>query len=137
MTKNDFFKIEVKGIKELQNTLKSIDNELQDILSKAVSQGAAVVEKDAKMRVVVKTGTLRRSIREIKTIRSPTRAESQVGTDIKYAARIEFGYTGPDRRGRTFHQGARPYLRPALDENKNEITQAVNSYIENALARFK
>jgi len=133
----DTFKVEVKGIKELQNTFKIIEKDLQDILSKAVSQGAAVVEKDAKMRVVVKTGTLRRSIREIKKVRSPTRAESQVGTDIKYAARVEFGYTGPDKRGRKFHQVAQPYLRPALDNNKDKINSTVEAYIANALARYR
>ena len=37
-----------------------------------------------------------------------------IGTNVEYAARVEFGYTGPDSLGRTFNQQPRPYLRPAF-----------------------
>jgi hypothetical protein len=42
------FKIEVKGVKELQAKFKQLDQELNDALAEAVSQAAAVVEREAK-----------------------------------------------------------------------------------------
>lgn len=134
---NQPFTVKIEGIKELQATFKQLDNELQNALSEAVSAGAAVVERDAKMRVVRVTGNLANSIKELQQIKSGGRVESQVGSDMEYAARIEFGYTGPDKLGRIFHQGAQPYLRPALDENKAEIQAAFEKKIQQIIARYK
>lgn len=47
----------------------------------------------------------------------------KIGTDLEYAARIEFGFTGPDSLGRVYNQPAQPYLRPAFDTKR---TAAVN-----------
>jgi hypothetical protein len=120
----DGIRIEIKGIKELQNKFKLLDADIQNILSKAVSQGAAVVERDAKMRVHVLTGNLRRSITEHQNVISPTRIESQVGSSVIYAAAEEF---------RPGHE----YLRPALDENQEAIKAAIYQSIWDRLQRFR
>jgi len=133
----DGFTIKIEGINELKRVFKAIDYECQKALSQAVSAGAAVVERDAKMRVVVDTGNLRRSIKELQNIEKPGRIESQVGSDMNYAARIEFGYTGPDKRGRRFNQAARPYLRPALDENTAEIQRAFETKLQQIFGKYK
>lgn len=119
----DSISMEVKGIKELQGTFKLLDSDMQKILSQAVSQGAAVIENSAKTRVHVLTGNLRRSIREVKKIESPTKAESQVGSSVEYAAAEEF---------RPGHE----YLRPAIDENEAEIKAAIENSITARLARY-
>ncbi len=110
----DGFKIEVKGVKELQSKFKLLDKDIRDIISKGVSQGAAVVEREAKIIVPVRTGRLRNSITEMQTTVSSTKVESQVGTDVEYGLVVEF---------------RKPYLRPALDNNENEIKDAISKAI--------
>ncbi len=52
-------------------------------------------------------------------------AKVAVGTDVVYGPRVEFGFTGADALGRIYNQAPRPYLRPALDENRDEILREV------------
>lgn len=118
----DGITVKIDGIKELQSKFKLIENDIQDILSQSVSQGAAVIEREAKQIVHVRTGRLRNSIREIKTQSSATRAESQVGTDVEYGPDVEFRY---------------PYLRPAIDNNEDEIKDAVEMSIKSRLAGYR
>jgi hypothetical protein len=120
----DYIRVEVKGVKELQNAFKLTDSDIRNILPKAVSQGAGVVERDAKMRVHVLTGNLRRSLAEFQQIKSLTRVESQVGSTVPYAAAEEF---------RPGHE----YLRPALDENQEEIKAAIYQAIYDRLQRYR
>lgn len=124
----DTFKIKIEGIKELKAKFRIIDSEIQTALSKAVSAGAAVVERDAKIRVPVDTGNLRRSIKELQNKESPGRIESQVGSDVAYAPRVEFG---------TQFQRAQPYLRPALDENTSEIQRAFEIKLQQIIGKYK
>jgi len=125
---SDMFTVKIEGVKELQSKFKALDKELQIILSQAVSAGAAVVERDAKIRCPVDTGTLRRSLREMKQNKTPGRIESQIGTDTEYAPHVEFG---------TRYQRAQPYLRPALDENTNEIQAAFETRLNQLIGRYK
>jgi HK97 gp10 family phage protein len=122
------FTIKIEGIAELKKTFSQIDSELQAALKEALSAGAAVVVRDAKIRCPVDTGTLRRSLREIRKIGSPGRIESNVGTDIEYAPHVEYG---------TRYQASQPYLRPALDENTDEIQRAFDLKIKQVVARYK
>lgn len=83
--------------------------------------GGWLIANEAKKRAPYKTGTLRRDIR-------PEIVEDGVvvvGTSVPYARRIEFGFIGKDSRGRSYHQAARPFLRPAYDEKKKEAIAEV------------
>lgn len=40
-----------------------------------------------------------------------------VGSDIKYAARLEFGFIGNDSRGRTYNQAPRPTIRRTVHQS--------------------
>jgi len=46
-----------------------------------------------------------------------------VGTNVEYARRLEKGFTGTDKLGRVIDQAPRPFLRPALDTNRDAITR--------------
>lgn len=87
-----------------------------------MSAGAAVVERDAKLRVPVVTGNLRRSIKELRQTKSSGKVESQVGTDVVYGPSVEY---------------RKPYLRPALDENEGEIERAIETKLKTILGRYK
>lgn len=45
----------------------------------------------------------------------------KVGTTVVYAPRVEFGFVGKDSLGRNINQPAKPFLRPALIENKEKL----------------
>lgn len=79
---------------------------------KALMAGANTVVNSAKRRVPKKTGTLSRSIHQ----ESESDLGVVVGTDVSYARWVEEG---------TVKMKARPYLRPALSENKTRIQNNV------------
>lgn len=43
------------------------------------------------------------------------------GAGKVYALRLEFGFVGTDSRGRTYHQGPRPFVRRAWYDVKSEV----------------
>jgi hypothetical protein len=45
----------------------------------------------------------------------------RIGSTVVYAARVEFGFVGKDKRGRTYNQGPKSYLRASLTTNKGKI----------------
>ena len=57
----------------------------------------------------VDTGRLKRSITHRIGIRGG-RITARVGTNIKYARRLEFGFTGIDSKGRRYDQKPRPFM---------------------------
>lgn len=91
-----------------------------DAASIPLVAGAQIAASAAAAKAPVLTGTLRRSIR-VEVVGK----EVLVGTELPYARRIEYGFNGADKRGRVYHQAARPYLRPALDENRERIMSAI------------
>lgn len=141
----DMFKVNVKGIKALQKEFKKIDSEMQQALSQATSAGASVVIREAKInsdkggsefpnRI---TGTLMRNIKEVRKEKSPVRCVSQVGATVEYARRLENGFMDTDSLGRRYHQRPRPFLRPALDENTDEVQKAFVKKIKKVLNKHR
>jgi HK97 gp10 family phage protein len=135
-----FISFTVKGGKELDRTLNKMDRRLA---SKALKGGmkAAMepVKDEAKRRVPVDTGLLRRSIR-IATyggkgyvgavVRSGTRKQLKIPQDAKhyYPAYIEYGSQG---------KLARPFLRSAFAAKKNMVLNRVADDIRKAIERVK
>lgn len=67
------------------------------------------VQQDAKSKVPVATGRLRNSI---KTKLDRYKFSGSVYTEVRYSHLVEYG---------TKSMTARPYMRPALDENRKDI----------------
>lgn len=103
-----------------------------DVLAAAVRSGGLLVENDAKQMAPYRTGTLRRSI-HVEVESGAGQATAEIGTDVPYAARVEFGFEGKDSLGREYHQPARPYLRPALDQNMDAAAQEMGDALRAAL----
>lgn len=134
----DHLRIEINGIKELQSKFKVIDSELQMAVLEGLKNGGEIVTKTAKNRVSVKTGNLRDHIKEQSSYIQNSEARVTVGVkNVPYAARIEFGYTGPDKLGRRFHQAAQPYMRNSLDENGKKIDNIIESKLKAVIARYR
>ena len=131
-------------------TVSGIDNVLQmltdiadvDKLEKAVQKACALVEREAKKKAPKKSGDLRRSIQS-KVDVIGTDVKGTVFSPLEYAPYVEYG-TGlfAEEQGRTdvpwaykdektgeliFTSGQKPqpYLRPALNENREKIKEII------------
>lgn len=87
--------------------------------------GADIFEAEEKTLAPVADGDLRASIHQEVIESSSTRARIAVGPDAPHAKRIEFGYKGPDKLGRHFHQRPHSYIRAAHDAKEQEARQAM------------
>lgn len=104
-------------------------------LAHAAEVGIKPIENAAIANAPYKTGNLRRSIHTEIVAQSDTYAEAATGTDVEYAARIEFGFNDTDALGRTYHQSARPYMRPAYAEHKADaLEETLNALRDIVLA---
>lgn len=123
----------IEGGAELARKLAALGEAVAgDALAAALRSGALLVEADAKRRAPYRTGTLRRSI-HTEVDAGGAKAEASVGTDVPYAARLEFGFEGKDKLGREYHQPPRPYLRPALDENMDAAAREIGEALAAAI----
>lgn len=138
------FKAEVNGWKQLSKLLDDLPERLQrKVVNSAASAGAQVIVKEAKKNVrqngSVKTGTLLNSIRKRKKKRVHGIYEVFTDKSAPHAHLVEFG-TGPRSlkqpkevqiKGtwRTITQTgsmpAKPFFRPAVDENHNLVMRKI------------
>ncbi|WP_172673788.1 hypothetical protein [Methanogenium cariaci] len=51
----------------------------------------------------------------------------RVGTNAPQGKRLEFGFVGRDVLGRYYNQEAQPHLRPAVDENVDEVREEIRA----------
>ena len=114
-----------------------------EMLMEAAMAGGHVVEGHAKVNagsgrpgLNIQTGTLVNSINVSAGKKTKTSAEALIGTNVVYARIHELGgiikgaFGIP---GMIVHMPARPYLRPAMDENENDIITAVKTEIKRNL----
>jgi hypothetical protein len=75
------------------------------------------------------TGNLQRNIASDRAQDLGDRIVGHFGVrgNVAYARRLERGFVGVDSRGRNIHQGPRPFLRPALLENRDKILRIISS----------
>lgn len=112
---------EVRGLKETQRNMEKIVRDLRgEPFLGAMRKATLIVQRSAKMNSPVDTGRLRASITpEVRTMGK--RVFGVVGSNVTYAARME--QPGRSRVGR------RPYLQPALEENKEKIVKLLDSAV--------
>ncbi len=93
------------------------------VLKTAITAAALIVQNDAKRIAPYVTGNLRRSIHI--EVEQPSRfvANGFIGTNLDYARRVEYGFAGADVLGRIYNQPAKPYLRPAMDNNRAAVLE--------------
>ena len=125
---------------EFSAALQNMSNEVKRrTMKRAATAGALVIEGAAKISMsatahtgarygrhqasapgetpAVDTGTLVNSISTWVDSQSDERIVMGVGTGILYAKFLEFG---------TRHMEARPFMRPAVDNNVDKINQAIS-----------
>jgi len=116
--------VEILGMKKLLKKLSLMGG--NEAIMKGIEKGALRVEADAKRNATpsVDTNLLRGSItHKLK----PNRLSATVGTNVEYAAFVEFG---------TVKQSAQPYLYPALQSNQDNISNDVMEAIRDSIRRL-
>jgi len=83
----------------------------------AVRAAGQAYQHDVQVLAPVDTGQYRASIRTDPG-EDMGRPVSLIGTPMPQACRLEYGFVGPDRLGRVYHQSPRPHWRPPFDQNK-------------------
>lgn len=132
--------IEFEGLEEILRELENIDGEN---VEKGLKKACAIVERAAKQKAPKGNGELRRSI--------TSKVEDKEGiifTPLEYAPYVEYG-TGlfaekggrtdvpwryKDERGEwhiTSGMHPRPYMRPALNENRERILEIIKENLTN------
>lgn len=137
--------VEINGIEQLEERLEGLVD--MDKLTRALGKACALVERSAKEKAPKGTGELRRSI----SSRVETNGDEAYGvvfTPLEYAPYVEYG-TGlfAENGGRTdvpwcyqddegnWHSTSgmkpQPYMRPALDENREKIAELLKEALLN------
>jgi len=106
----------MKGLEEWRRTLDRLPPAVATRIGKnMVRAGARVVASEAKRRVPVRTGALRKSIKTADQSRQERLAgivKAFVVVRQFYGRFLEFG---------TAHQAVKPFLRPARDESAHKV----------------
>lgn len=153
MANNDWSSTEVTGLKELNEALRQLpQNIARNVLRGAAGAGAAVIRKEARARAPVFTGpvgprhpppgTLKKSIyqqasRALSNLVQQTfnvgvktgkalRTKSGASANAFYWKFVEFG---------TAKMAARPFMRPAFEAKKHEAVAAIKAYIAERIPR--
>ena len=135
--------ITFNGLDELLDSLDDIAD--MSGLEAALGQACALVERSAKQKAPKGTGELRRSIESRVEV---DKLQGVVFTTLEYAPYVEYG-TGlfAEEQGRTdvpwryqdekgeWHstvgQHPQPFMRPALDENREDIKRILKEGLMN------
>lgn len=127
--------IKIEGIEKVMKKLNKLED--ADAAKAAVGQACALVERSAKQKAPKDTGNLRGSIQS-EVREGADGIEGVIFTPLEYAPYVEYG-TGlfaesggradvpwcyQDDKGEwhsTSGQHPQPFMRPALDENREQI----------------
>lgn len=122
----------IKGGKEMEALLKDLGPKIASRLGdKALMAAARVIVKEAKRRVPVKTGQLKKSISAVRSSRNRAADERlvQIGFKPPVSARAHFTEFG------TAHSRPEPFIRPALDSQAEEALRAMVEALATGIER--
>lgn len=89
--------VEIKGLDSLRRKLQSLGGDIEKAAEKGAVSTSKVIREAAMEHCLKKTGDLRESIYS-KIVRSKGTITGFIGTNLEYAAYVEFG-TGPTGNG--------------------------------------
>jgi HK97 gp10 family phage protein len=103
--------------------LVQFERNLDDELEAAMQDSVQWVERDAKGRAPTDTGALRASLAGMVKPTVDDAVKGYVGSNLKYSKFQEFG---------TSKMGAQPYLRPAIEANRDRIKKRFEQAVHDA-----
>jgi HK97 gp10 family phage protein len=136
------YKIKIEGGKELSDSLKKLGVKVnREILENIMEECAEIPRADASRRAPRRTGELASKIMIGEVMEKKEKFEIEIGPgpgkEAFWGRFDEFG-TGPrkTKKGKfTGSMPAKPFLRPALDENKEQIETTFRQGIKELIDR--
>ena len=137
-------KVDFKGLDELKKAFDLLPKRVAvKAASKAVREGAKIIQKAARAKVPVDTGNLRRSI-SVKILnkkRDAMQVAALIGPGTGYFSkrgknkgkRANDGFYGFFVEYGTAKTAAEPFMRPAYDENTGAVQQKIMDVIGEAI----
>lgn len=138
--------VQFKGINEVLESLEGLAD--ADRFERALGKCCALVERDAKIKAPINNGELGGSITS-KVERNTEYIQGIVFTPLEYAPYVEYGTglfaeNGNGRKDVPWHyqddkgewhttngQKPQPFMRPALDENREQILRIIKEGLSN------
>ena len=113
---------EIKGLKSTQRKMEQVARDLRgNAFVGAMKKATLLVQRSAKINAPVDTGRLRASITpEVRTMGKTV--FGVVGSNVMYAPYME-------KPGNVRRSGRRPYLKPALTENKDKVFKILDGAV--------
>jgi len=122
-------KIEIKNIDQLLEAYGKVGDIVRKEMKDALNKSAAVVERSAKRKTPVDTGTLRRSIQKPRRVRAGDK-QVYVGSNVKYALPVH-------EKLNVFHKvGEAKFLENALLENEKKCIRFFKQMIDNIITKL-
>ena len=121
-------KTTVEGASALVKDLKAMEDAAAAALMQAAKAGGKIALEDAKRNCPVDSGALKQSLHLTEGKATNTKATVQVDYDksLKYGTHVELG---------SRNRPANPFMRNAVDENQNQINDAITAELSRAVGR--
>ena len=121
-------KTTVEGASALVKDLKAMEDAAAAALMQAAKAGGKIALEQAKRNCPVDSGALKQSLHLTEGKATNTKATVQVDYDksLKYGTHVELG---------SRNRPANPFMRNAVDENQNQINEAITAELSRAVSR--
>lgn len=118
----------VEGANAIVKDLKAMEDAAAAVLMKAAKAGGQIALEQAKRNCPVDTGALKQSLHLTEGKATKIKATVQVDYDksLKYGTHVELG---------SRNRPANPFMRNAVDDNQNQINEAITSELSKAVGR--
>jgi len=125
-------RVEVVGEKELRRKLDRAGGDSLKAMGEGLELGAQVIVGAAIQNIrdkdIIDTGNLMNSVQSWRPLYEGENVSVDIGTPVEYGTYHEFG---------TVYMGARPWLRPAFDENIDKARAVVGASLQRRLDSMK
>ena len=125
--------IKIEGMESIIAELKKKDADIVKLLTEGITESGNFVRDRAKQKAPFKKGKLKSAIATGDPKLEKNKAVIDVGIDTSIKPFSKDGYYARFQELGTSKMRARPYLRPALDESKNEVNTIVSRKLKEAL----
>lgn len=118
--------VQVEGLPEAKRQIGRAAKVIHQAAREALMESALAIHEEARSRVPVDSGSLRRGIKVYPSKRGDVIEIGVKDPDLDYAQFVEFG---------TSSEPAQPFLTPALEAERRKLERRIAKHVERAIAR--
>jgi len=127
------YTVKIEGLSELNKAIEEKKKQLAEKLKEDVDKGADLVKASAKQKAPKDTHDLENSIDKNEVWDKNGRISIFVGIQINEVFKKPDAWYARMQEKGTSKMRAHPFLRPAFDENKNQIRQNIEADLKEVL----